>query len=44
MQVVDAFGVELQLEFVSNLLEAVFPVHICFIVFLKIVLFLLIKS
>jgi len=30
MQVVDALSVELQLELVSDLLEAIFPIHICF--------------
>ena len=28
MQIVNAFSMELKLEFVSNLLEAVFPIHI----------------
>jgi hypothetical protein len=38
-EVVDTLCVKLMLELVSNLIEAVFPVHICFLV----VLFLLNK-
>ena len=38
-QVVDSLCVKLKLELVSNLIEAVFPIHFCFLV----VLFLLNK-